>query len=95
MNFSSPAPAVFLIDSPDLRQQLSSKLSEGDTPGLHSAAHCAKSAIGNFGAATAVAAATALEAAAKSGDTALLPGLTETLCTEMLRVEEAIRQEVL
>lgn len=86
---------VFMIDSPNLRQQLEASLASGDPAAVRSAAHCAKSAVGNFGAPQAVQAATALEEAAKSGDTATLPALTEKLCTELLRVEEALRQDVL
>lgn len=86
---------VFMIDSPNLRQQLEASLASGDPAAVRSAAHCAKSAVGNFGAPQAVQAATALEEAAKSGDTATLPAFTEKLCTELLRVEEALRQDVL
>lgn len=86
--------AVFLIDSPDLRQKLATDLARNDAQSLHSTAHCAKSAIGNFGAPVAVAAALALENAAKASDTARLPELTAALCTEMLRVEDALRQEL-
>lgn len=86
--------AVFLIDSPDLRQKLAADLARNDALSLHSTAHCAKSAIGNFGASAAVAAAIELENAAKASDTARLPALTETLCAEMLRVEDALRLEL-
>lgn len=86
---------VFLIDGPDLRQRLLDCLPSEDANALHAVAHCAKSAVGNFGAPAAVNAATQLEDAAKSGDTAALPELTRNLCAELLRVEEALRQQVL
>lgn len=86
---------IFLIDSPDLRQRLLDSLSSEDAVALRSVAHCAKSAVGNFGAPAAVSAASELEHAAQSGDTAALPDLTQNLCTALLHVEEALRQQVL
>lgn len=86
---------VFMIDSPNLRQQLSRHAETGDAGALHSTAHCAKSAVGNFGAPVAIAAAVALEEAAKSGDTADLPALTHQLCQALQQVEEALQREVL
>ncbi|NSL54082.1 Hpt domain-containing protein [Uliginosibacterium aquaticum] len=87
--------AVFMLDSPDLRQRLADCLSSGDAAALHATAHCAKSAVGNFGSPLAVAAAVALEEAAQTGDTAALPALTTQLCSALLSVEEALQREVL
>lgn len=87
--------AVFLIDSPDLRRQLAACLARQDFIALHGVAHCSKSAVGNFGSPLAVAAAVELEEAAKSGDPARLSALTDKLCAELLRVEDALRREVL
>jgi len=85
---------VFLIDSPSIRQQLANALSAGNAHDLHAAAHCAKSAVGNFGAKAAVLAATHLEDAAKNGDTAGFDNLTEILCLALIKVEDDLRQEV-
>jgi len=85
---------VFLVDSPAIRQQLTDAQHAADAHKLHAAAHCAKSAVGNFGAGAAVLAATRLEDAAKNGDTAAFDNLTETLCLALIKVEDDLRQEV-
>lgn len=85
---------VFLVDSPAIRQQLTNALQDLDTHKLHAAAHCAKSAVGNFGAQAAVQAAARLEDAAKTGDTSGLDSLTETLCRALISAEDTLRQEI-
>lgn len=84
---------VFLSDGPDIRQRLLAALRADDRVALHATAHCAKSAVGNFGATTAVQAAVQLEEAAKNGETADFAILTDTLCQALIEVEDALRQE--
>jgi HPt (histidine-containing phosphotransfer) domain-containing protein len=84
---------VFLADSPEIRQQLREALDSGDLHALHAAAHCAKSAVGNFGAQKAVAAALLLEETAKAGDASQASPLTDSLCFALIEVENALRQE--
>lgn len=85
---------VFLVDCPDIRQQITAALHTGELKSLHAAAHCAKSAVGNFGAPAAVSAAIALEDAAKSGETGQLEALTNSLCNALIEVENALRLEL-
>lgn len=85
---------VFLVDCPEIRQQIEAALRAGELPALHAAAHCAKSAVGNFGAPAAVSAAIALEDAAKKGVTEQLEALTSRLCNALLEVEDSLRQEL-
>ncbi|MDP5240938.1 Hpt domain-containing protein [Uliginosibacterium sp. 31-16] len=85
---------VFLTDGPDIRQRLLAALRAGDSVALHATAHCAKSAVGNFGSEAAVLAAVHLEDAAKNGETASFAILTDTLCQALIEVEDALRQEV-
>lgn len=81
---------VFLLDSPDIRSRLQAAL--GTTPAaLREVAHCAKSAVGNFCAAKAVAAAVALEEACKNGQTSGLDNLTASLTAALIEVEDALR----
>jgi HPt (histidine-containing phosphotransfer) domain-containing protein len=84
---------VFLIDSPDIRQQLRVAQGAGDLNAVHAAAHCAKSAVGNFGAQAAVNAAMQLEEAAKKGDASNIDPLADKLCLALIEVEDALRQE--
>lgn len=58
---------IFLDDYPRLISNLREALSAADAPAVQSSAHALKGAVGNFGAPTAVAAALALEQAAKQG----------------------------
>lgn len=85
---------VFLIDCPDIRQQLGAALRAGELNALHAAAHCAKSAVGNFGALTAVNAAIQLEEAAKKGETGQIDFLTHSLCQALIEVENTLRMEL-
>ena len=86
---------VFLVDSPDLRRQLNQALADNNHKTLLGVAHCAKSAVGNFGVPRAVQAALTLEDAAKAGDTPSLAGLTAALCAALIEVEDALRPETL
>lgn len=56
---------IFIDSYPGMRAQLDAALSENNTEGVREAAHAFKGAVGNFGAADAVAAAYALEIAGK------------------------------
>lgn len=82
---------VFLADSQGLKRQLASDLASGERNAIHQTAHCIKSAVGNFGARHAMAAAQALETAAKDDARSDLPQLTETLLRELNAVEDALR----
>lgn len=84
---------VFLIDGPNLRQRLGQALTDNDLSALHATAHCAKSAVGNFGADAAVRAAMALEDATKTGEHTQLVALTDALCATLIEVEDALRPE--
>ncbi|PAS97791.1 MAG: hypothetical protein CGU28_03350 [Candidatus Dactylopiibacterium carminicum] len=86
--------AVFITDSQSLRASLLNELAAGDAQRLHAVAHCAKSAVSNFGVRAAVDAALALEAAAKADDHSNLGRLTEQVCTELQRVEQALQNEL-
>lgn len=85
---------VFLVDCPDIRQQINAALHAGELKALHAAAHCAKSAVGNFGAPAAVKAAIELEEATKKGETAQLELLTNSLCQALIEVENTLRLEL-
>jgi HPt (histidine-containing phosphotransfer) domain-containing protein len=82
---------VFLIDSPNLRQQLEADMAAGNAEAVRHTAHSIRSAVGNFGAKQAMTAAQALEIAAKTGEQARLPKLAEALQQELLAVEHALR----
>lgn len=81
---------VFLSDSPALRVQLEHALAQGAPAQIQHVAHTIKSAVGNFGATRATAAARTLEEAARcgEGDFAALAAL---LLGELIAVEEALR----
>lgn len=85
---------VFLCDGPEIRQRLASALLTQDPVALHAAAHCAKSAVGNFGAQAAVHAAAALEHAAKENDVMQFAPLGKTLLSCLIDVESALQQEL-
>ncbi len=82
---------VFLTDSEGLRKQLASDLATGTRAAIHQTAHCIKSAVGNFGARYAMAAAQALESAARDETRTDLAQLTEALLHELSAVEDALR----
>ncbi len=87
--------AVFIADSSALRQRLQHELAQGTPDSLHAVAHCAKSAVSNFGVRPAIEAALALEAAAKAGEPpALLGELTAALCTQLQQVEGSLQNEL-
>ena len=85
---------VFLVDCPDIRQQIAAAFQAGELKALHAAAHCAKSAVGNFGAPAAISAAIKLEEAAKNSDTAQIEILTNSLCQALIEVENTLRLEL-
>jgi HPt (histidine-containing phosphotransfer) domain-containing protein len=87
--------AVFIADSSALRQRLQHELQQGSHDSLHAAAHCAKSAVSNFGVRPAIEAALTLEAAAKKGEPhARLNELTAALCTQLQQVEGSLQNEL-
>lgn len=87
--------AVFIADSSALRQRLLQELAQGTPDSLHAVAHCAKSAVSNFGVRPAIEAALALEAAAKAGESpARLDALTAALCAQLQQVEGSLQAEL-
>lgn len=82
---------VFLTDSPELRQRLNADMAAGNLHTIHQTAHCIKSAVGNFGARRAMAAAQALETASRNEDSSALEALASALTQELIAVEEALR----
>lgn len=85
---------VFLDDSARLKHDLAQALQTANGKALHAAAHATKSAVGNFGARSAVDAANALEKACKIEDQARYAVLYETLLTEVEHLVEALRAEL-
>lgn len=85
---------VFLDDSTRLKEQLSRALQDMDSVALHAAAHSMKSAVGNFGAKDAVAAAQALEQACKADRKAEYQGMAQTLQEAVDRLVLALREEL-
>lgn len=81
---------VFLGDSPALRRQLEQALAADAPAQIRHVAHTIKSAVGNFGAGRAMAAARALEDAAREGHRDCAP-LAAALLAELIAVEDALR----
>ena len=82
----------FLNSQPEktLRQALAA--TDFDT--LYATAHTAKGAVGNFGARSTVAAAVALERAAKAHEAAPLDALVSALIERLKELTQALRIEV-
>lgn len=81
---------IFLADLPAKRQALSQAVLHGDLIAMRLAAHSFKSSCASVGALPASRAAGNLEDAAKDGQTALVPGLSETLDSLLEATQEAL-----
>jgi two-component system, sensor histidine kinase and response regulator len=82
---------LYFDDEQGLIDQIAAAISAGDANALARNAHTLKGSVGNFCAASAHAAAAALEAAGRDGRIAEAPGLFGRLTAELDRVREALR----
>ncbi|MEC5397702.1 PAS domain S-box protein [Uliginosibacterium sp. H1] len=85
---------IFLRDGETLIARLRRALAAGDREELAHAAHTARGAVGNFGARTAMAAATTLENACKRASTTPLTPACEKLIAEIENLLHNLREEL-
>ncbi|MFA9438770.1 PAS domain S-box protein [Uliginosibacterium sp. sgz301328] len=85
---------VFVTDSERIEKTLRKALAETDFDTLYATAHTAKGAVGNFGARSTVAAAIALERAAKAHEAESLETLVSALLERLSLLTQALRTEI-
>ncbi|MBL8487941.1 MAG: PAS domain S-box protein [Rhodocyclaceae bacterium] len=85
---------IYLADYRDQLDALRNQVAAGDLAQVHRTAHAIKGSVGNFVAEDAVAAAKAVEDAAKLGRQEGLPEMVEALCADVEAVAEGLRREV-
>jgi two-component system sensor histidine kinase/response regulator len=83
---------VFLSDCPKRLVEIREAVRRGDAGALERAAHALKSAVGNFGAKSTIAAAQQLEALARKGDLDAAGGVCVTLESELALLSKELRE---